>query len=181
MARETLGRRLRQLRLSKQCSISELSAASGIGKGTISELENGKRDARMETLFALTTALEAPLGAVLTREGEGSSTDMPVSGDSVHAVLLSAWTVNHEHIEVYRARLTPEVQSSSAHGVGVAETVTVLEGAVRVGPEGQVRELTRGESLHYPGDRPHSFSSVAGEASALLVMHYPHQQKEMDR
>ena len=62
---ETLGSQLRQLRLERDCSLSELARRSGVGKGTISELENDRRGARLSTLFALTTALEAPLSALL--------------------------------------------------------------------------------------------------------------------
>lgn len=170
MVQPDLGNRLRALRLSRQCSVAELARRSGIGKGTISELENGRRDARLETLFALTTALDAPLGAVLSPEG---TRDEPVSGASVHATLLTTWMLDGERVEVYRARLTPTAQSSAPHATGVEETVTVLRGAVLVGPRGQERELRTGESRRYPGDQPHHFSSLGENASALLVMHYP--------
>src|SRR5699024_3743242 len=140
-----------------------------------SELENGRRDARLETLFALTTALNAPLGTLLSPSDE----EDPVSGASVHATLIAHWTTDEERLEVYRARLTPDQQASAPHASGVMETVTVLSGTVRIGPAGHITDLEVGESLRYPGDRLHSFRSIGGEASVLLVMHYPIALKEV--
>jgi len=87
---QTTGERLRALRTERGMSLSELSRRSGVGKGTVSELENDRRGARLDTLFALTAALGAPLGAALP--DDQSAAPRPVVGDSVSAVLLDRWT-----------------------------------------------------------------------------------------
>ncbi len=126
---ETLGTRLRSLRASRGCSLSELSRRSGIGKGTISELENDRRGARLDTLFALTTALGAPLGALLPSSAPGggatAAPDGEVRGDAVAAVLLGRWDAGPHLVEVYRVTVTAAGQRSAPHGSGVEETVTV--------------------------------------------------------
>jgi transcriptional regulator with XRE-family HTH domain len=167
---DTLGARLRQLRRENGCSLSELSRRSGVGKGTISELENDRRGARLDTLFALTTALGAPLGALLP--DDGASGACPVQGDSVTATLLDRWPVERYLVEVYRAVLTGRQQESAAHAPGVQETVTVVRGRVRVGCAGDERELGEGESLRYRGDLPHRFASIGASADVVLLMHY---------
>ncbi|MGW2658875.1 helix-turn-helix domain-containing protein, partial [Streptomyces sp. NPDC001478] len=62
---EDVGRRLRALRRERELSLSELARRSGVGKGTLSELESGSRNPTLETLYALTTALGLPLSAAL--------------------------------------------------------------------------------------------------------------------
>lgn len=168
----TLGARLKLLRGEQGCSLSELSRRSGIGKGTISELENDRRGARLDTLFALTTALGVPLGALLPDTPGGASS--PIVGDSVTATLLTRWPAQRHLVEVYSATLTPRRQESAAHAAGVLETVTVVGGRVRVGCAGEERELGEGESLRYRGDLPHRFTSLGGGAEVVLLMHYPH-------
>lgn len=168
---QTLGSRLRGLRQARGCSLSELARRSGIGKGTISELENDRRGARLDTLFALTTALDAPLGALLPAEGEQGAA--PARGDSVAAVLLGRWPLEDELVEVYRATLAATRQDSSPHAAGVEETVTVVRGMARVGAAGDERELAAGESLRYRGDLPHRFQALGGPAQVVLLMHYP--------
>ena len=171
---ETLGSRLRSLRAARGCSLSELARRSGIGKGTISELENDRRGARLHTLFALTTALGAPLGALLSGVAAGPpATDGEVRGDAVAAVLLGRWDAGPGLVEVYRATVTAAEQHSAPHGPGVEETVTVVAGRVRVGPTGAQRALGAGESLRYRGDQPHHFTCLGPPAEVILLMHYP--------
>lgn len=167
----TTGERLRLLRAGRGVSLSELSRRSGVGKGTISELEHDRRGARLDTLFALTTALGAPLGVLMPdRDGVG---DQHVSGTSVTAILLDRWDVQRGLVEAYRATVTAERQESDAHAPGVEETVTVVQGRVLVGPAGVERELRAGESHRYAGDEPHRFAAVGGPAQVVLLMHYP--------
>jgi transcriptional regulator with XRE-family HTH domain len=173
-AGETLGTRLRRLRAERDCSLSELSRRSGVGKGTISELENDRRGARLDTLFALTTALGAPLGALMPDGAAATGTQ--VEGDSVTATLLGSWPMERYLVEVYRATLTERRQESAAHAPGVLETVTVVRGRVRAGCAGAERELAEGESLRYRGDLPHRFAAVGAPADVVLLMHYPGQE-----
>jgi len=168
---ETLGTRLKQLRVERGCSLSELSRLSGVGKGTISELENDRRGARLGTLFALSTAMGAPLGALMPDGGTWGTS--PVQGDSVTATLLARWPMEQYLVEVYRATLAEQQQESAAHAPGVMETVAVVRGRVRVGCAGDERELDEGESLRYRGDLPHRFVSLGGSADVVLLMHYP--------
>lgn len=173
-ADETLGTRLRRLRAERDCSLSELSRRSGIGKGTISELENDRRGARLDTLFALTTALGAPLGALMP--DDGSAAPAQVQGDSVTAALLGRWPIERFLVEVYRATLAERRQESAAHAAGVLETVTVVRGRVLAGSTGGERELGEGESLRYRGDVPHLFAALGAPADVVLLMHYPSQE-----
>jgi transcriptional regulator with XRE-family HTH domain len=168
---DSVGDQLRRLRTERGMSLSELARTSGVGKGTISELENGLRGARLDTLFALATALDAPLGALLPRRG-GADVG-PVTGDSVSAVLLDRWAVDGGLVEAYRATLTTERQESQAHAHGIEETVTVVRGRVLVGEVGSEQELGTGESLRYAGDASHRFAALDGDAEVVLLMHYP--------
>lgn len=167
---DSVGTRLRRLREERGMSLSELARVSGIGKGTISELENDRRGARLDTLFALTTALDAPLGALVSGSGADAQ---PVTGVSVSATLLGRWTVGATLVEAYRATLMPDRQESAAHAHGIEETVTVIRGRVRVGPRGGEQELCAGESLRYSGDVPHRFQALDDTADVILLMHYP--------
>lgn len=168
---KTTGERLRLLRTSHGVSLSELSRRSGVGKGTISELEHDLRGARLDTLFALTTALDAPLGALMP--DRDSADDPHVSGTSVTAALLDRWDLGPVSVEIYRATVTEEVQESVSHASGVQETVTVVQGRVLVGPTDGGLELGAGESHRYAADVPHRFTALGGPAQIVLLMHYP--------
>jgi quercetin dioxygenase-like cupin family protein len=124
-------------------------------------------------LFALTTALSAPLGALLS--DRGAADGQRIAGVSVTAVFLDRWRVGAALVEVYRATLAAHRQESHSHAVGVEETVTVVRGRVLIGPVDRERELGEGESLRYPGDVPHRFEALGDSAEIVLLMHYPDQ------
>ncbi len=173
---DSLAMRLRRARAERGLSLSELSRRSGIGKGTVSELENGLRGARLDTLFALSTALRIPLGALIPNHaGEAPRT---VSGASVTAIPLATWTSGTTMIEAYRATVTTQRQRSEPHHTGVEETVTVVAGRVRVGVDGDERDLAAGESLRYRGDAAHTFVALGADAEVILLMHYPSTEPE---
>lgn len=123
----------------------------------------------METLFALTDAMGAPLGALLP--ASASRPTAPVTGDVVEAVLLDRWQSEHQLVETYRATVGQNMQQSTPHAAGVEETVVVLHGTVEVGPDAQ--RLGPGQSLRYAGDHDHGFRAVGGDAEVLILMHYP--------
>lgn len=163
-----VGRRLRALRTEQGVSLSELARRSGLGKGTLSELETGRRNPTLETLFALTTALGEPLSAALA----------PAPDQAPHATgtAVDAWLVERlPGTEVLRLRVRPGAeQRSPAHAAGVTEQLLVVSGRLRLGPEDAPAELDAGQSATYAGDVPHVFAALGGrEVRAVLVMRYP--------
>src|SRR3954470_21910149 len=59
--RAALAGNLRRLRVAARVSLSELSRATGVGKATLSAIENGRGNPTVETLAALAAALGVPL------------------------------------------------------------------------------------------------------------------------
>lgn len=159
-----VGARLRALRVDRGLSLSELSRRSGVGKGTLSELESGRRNPTLDTLFALTSALRLPLSAALPA---GPAAPPDASGAAVHA-----WLVDQQPgLDVYRLRIDPGVvQSSDPHAPGVREQVLVVSGRLRLADGEQL--LSAGEILSYAGDLPHVWEALE-PVTALLVMSYP--------
>jgi len=76
-----VGGNRKRLRTASGLSLAALAAASGVAKGTISELERGRGNPTVETLFALAYALEATLADLVSdppqdkRRLSGRSTD----------------------------------------------------------------------------------------------------------
>lgn len=59
-----VGERLRAARRERGLSVGGLAEAAGIGKGSLSEVENGVRNPTLSTLYALAGALELPLSTL---------------------------------------------------------------------------------------------------------------------
>lgn len=169
---DNVGRALQQLRRDAGISLSELSRRSGVGKATLSELEAGRRNPTLETLYALTTALNVPLSAVLPPPDEHASAS--VSGNSVDAVLIARFRAATVTTEIYRMAIRPgPVQRSAAHTPGTLEHLVVLAGTAVVGGEGHERTVRPGRSYTWPADEPHTYAAKSSEpVDAVLVMTY---------
>ncbi|HEY9330391.1 MAG TPA: helix-turn-helix domain-containing protein [Streptomyces sp.] len=175
---EDVGRRLRTLRRERDLSLSELSRRSGVGKGTLSELESGTRNPTLETLYALTTALGLPLSAVLSdpppTAGRGPETPAGVSGSAVTAVLLERYEDGDAVTDVFRISIRAgAVQESEAHVPGTHESLMVLTGTAVVGPPDDTRAAGPGASAHWRADAPHVYGAPDGDVEGVLFVRSP--------
>ena len=167
---DQVGRRVRELRIERGLSLSELARRSGVGKATLSELESGRRNPTLETMYALTTALETPLSSILAGAAAGAA----ISGSAVDAVLAERFEDATATSEVYRVRIRAgTVQESAAHAPGTEEHMVVLAGTARLGDASSPRLVSAGEHAHWAADVPHLYGAPSGDVEAVLIVRYP--------
>lgn len=66
--RQSLGARLRTLREQAGLSQEKLASSAGLGRVTLSRIENGEQSPRFDTLEALSKALQQPLTSLMAGE-----------------------------------------------------------------------------------------------------------------
>ncbi|NBE51836.1 helix-turn-helix domain-containing protein [Streptomyces boluensis] len=173
---DEVGRRLKRLRQDGGLSLSELSRRSGVGKGTLSELEAGRRNPTLETLYALTTALGRPLSAVLDDPATGGTASGTggISGSAVTAVLLERYEDEAAATDVFRVTIAEgATQRSAAHVPYTTESLMVLSGTAVVGLPDAPQTAAPGGHAHWPADAPHFYSAPTGEVHGILFVRYP--------
>ncbi|MZD09231.1 helix-turn-helix domain-containing protein [Streptomyces sp. SID5785] len=173
---DEVGRRLRELRRADGLSLSELARRSGVGKGTLSELESGRRNPTLETLYALATALGRPLGAVLGDPPPGvvAGAGGGVSGSAVTAVLIERHEDARAATDVFRITIADgAVQESAAHVPRTTESLMVLSGTAVVGLPDAPQTAGPGGHAAWPADAPHLYSAPHGEVQGVLFVRYP--------
>ncbi|MFB7241365.1 transcriptional regulator [Streptomyces populi] len=165
-----VGSRVRELREARGMSLSELARRSRIGKGTLSELESGRRNPTLETLYALTTALKVPLSTAL----HGLESPAMISGSAVEAVLVERFEADASVTETYRVRIrSGATQESAAHSPGTTEHIIVHTGTACVGPLTDPVLIGPGAHGSWAADVPHLYQAQAEDVEALLVVRHP--------
>jgi transcriptional regulator with XRE-family HTH domain len=173
-----LAENIRRLRTERGLTAADLAARSGLGKATLSQIEAGNGNPRLETLEALALALgveltellaDADLGGVrIVRSHEGidvSSTSKPV------ARLVTTISMTAAVVEVYDLTIPAGYrQTSVSHGVGAEEHVFVLAGSVLIGPVEAPAEVFAADFASYPADRPHTWVGTGESAARVLVL-----------
>ena len=170
---------LRRERTRTGLSLTELARRAGIAKSTLSQLESGTGNPSVETLWALSVALDVPFSRLVEppvasveviRAGEGP-TVFSERSDYV-ATLLSSCPPNARR-DLYLISAEPgKPRESDPHMLGVVEHVVLSRGRALVGLTGEPVELEPGDYLRYPGDVPHVFRALeAGTRAVMLSEH----------
>jgi transcriptional regulator with XRE-family HTH domain len=181
-----VGERLRAARQEHGLSLGALAAAAHVGKGSLSEIENGARNPTLGTLYALAGALGVPL-ATLIADRPG----VRVASPGIEARLLDVsrdagpgggpggdpggGPGGGQTVEVYRLRLEPgSLHRSPAHGPGVVEHMLVTSGRARVGRLGEETEIGAGQAAQWASDAPHGYAALGADpVESVLVIRSP--------
>lgn len=161
-----VGERVRTVRRARGLSLTALAEAAAIGKGSLSELENGVRNPTLATLYALAAPLGVPLATLLDDAAGAVVTD-----DGVSVVLLETRRSESSVREVYALDLDPgAVRTSPAHGSGVVEHVLVTSGSLEAGRVGADAALAAGEHHTWTSDVEHVYRAGPRGAGAVLTI-----------
>lgn len=170
-----IGERIRRLRQERGVSLSALARDAGIGKATLSGIEDGSRgNPTIETLYAVAGRLAVPLAALLPEPGpaEGGAERQTVHGSAVSAALLETFVDGDTTTELYRLRIRPgATQQSPPHPAGTVEFLTVFSGTARVGPVEAPVLVPPGGHVSWVSDTPHVYATAGAEevVASLLI------------
>ncbi|AHD21449.1 MULTISPECIES: helix-turn-helix domain-containing protein [Rhodococcus] len=164
-----IGERVRTARAVRKFSLATLARLASVGKGSLSEIENGTRNPTLSTLYALARALEVPLSWLLA-DRVGAEVQSP----GITARLLDSTACDGVTIEVYILRLDPgPPHVSEEHGSGVVEHLVLTRGLARVGKVGDEVMLVAGEAATWIADSKHSYQALGDDvAEGVLVMRW---------
>ncbi|MGJ6963662.1 helix-turn-helix domain-containing protein [Streptosporangium sp. G11] len=177
-----IGRRIRRLREERGISLSALARGAGVGKATLSGLENGTRNPTLETLWAITAELGVPLAMAIGTPpveaaggGERAEVVPVVHGRASEGTLLQVFEDEEVTYELYRLVIRAgATQVSPAHHEGVTEHVTVFAGTLSAGPAGAPLRAGPGEHISWRSDVPHTYTVLGDrDVHASLLIRYP--------
>jgi len=173
---EAIAASLQRERRRTGLTLTELARRAGIAKSTLSQLESGTGNPSVETLWALSVALDVPFSRLVEpprprvqviRRGEGPSVP---SERADYAATLLASSPTHARRDIYLVTVQPGTpRRSDPHSPGVVEHVILSTGRARVGVAEEPVDLAPGDYASYPADVPHVFEALSPDTVAVLV------------
>jgi transcriptional regulator with XRE-family HTH domain len=165
-----VGERLRAARHARGLSVGALSEAAGVGKGSLSEIENGIRNPTLGTLYAVAGALGVPLATLIAGQP-----GVRLTSPGVEARLLDATRDGGQTVEVYRLRIESGAHHRSvAHGPGVVEHLLVTAGRALAGRLGEETVIGAGSAAQWISDVAHTYTALDdGPVESVLVIRSP--------
>lgn len=175
MAAEDIGERLRDARQRQGLSLRGLAKSLGVSPSLISQVETGKTQPSVSTLYAIVTELGVSLDDLLG-VGPGSERNAPVNRPSSpvqrasdNPVLEMENGVRWERLAVgdgaadallvtYEPGASSSVEGRLMRHSGV-EYACILEGELTLQLDFDTYVLGPGDSLHFDSVRPHLYSN----------------------
>lgn len=160
-------------------SQAELARRAGLSKASVSQLEAGRSNPTVETVWALAQALGRPFSDLTGELDLAPVTHTrPADGEWVPGEVITSRLLHRMDapgvVEVYDVRLEPgRVHRSDAHRRGLTEQLIVHAGHVRIGPTDGPVLAKAGDSVVFAADVPHLYEAPEGPARGVLLMHYP--------
>lgn len=173
-----LAENLRRLRRAAELTLDQLAARTGVSRAMISKVERGTSDPTATVLGKLAAGLDVSLSQLL-----GDSTprqprllaraDQVAFRDPVTGFGRRSLSPVFEDGALDFAFTTlPAGQSVSfaPHHRGVEEYIAVHEGALVVVVGEERFALETGDTLFYPGDRPHEYRNEGAGSVAFYIV-----------
>ncbi len=171
---------VRALRLDAGLTLAELAAAAGLGKSTLAQLESGKGNPSVETLWALGAALQVPFARLVEEQQPElrvvRARDVPpMRSDEAPGWVgrLLAASQRRGTFDLYAIDIEAgAARHAEPHHAGVVEHLVVVEGRLRVGPDTNPVELGAGDLVTFAADVPHVYEALE-TTHIVLLMSYP--------
>ena len=174
---QAIARNTRSLRADRQWSLDELASRSGVSKGMLVQIEQGRTNPSIGTLCRLADGLGVPLMQLVDASAT-SVVQVVAPGDAVRLWTgaegssgdLLVGTDRREHVELWRWHLAAgDHHASEGHLPGTREMLTVMAGRLTLDVGTERHEVARGGAVRFDADRPHAYRNE-GRAPLDLVL-----------
>ncbi|WP_280381083.1 helix-turn-helix domain-containing protein [Nocardia wallacei] len=154
-----VGPRLRMLRTRRGVTLTELAAATGISKSTLSRLESGQRRPSLELLLPIAHAHEVTVDDLVAlprfTDPRVQGTARRVAGRTILPLTRRPGAIQAYKITIPADEPPPEPKVHDGH-----EWLYVLSGRLRLLLGGHDLELGPGEAAEFDTRQPHWFGSA---------------------
>ena len=175
-SRPKVGVQIRRRRRERNRTLAEISEATGLNVGYLSQVENDKASPSLETLAALADALDVPIAWFLldqsvaprvVRAAERPRRRMPRGQGSMSQVDGGI----ARDVAIFEG-LMPAGSRTGFHAHPGDEHHVILSGQVRITQGSSVVEAGPGDYVLLDGTLPHDAESIGPEPTRLIIV-YP--------
>lgn len=168
-----LGRRIRKRRQLMSMTLQDLSNGCGVSVSYLSQIERDNAVPTLGTLAEIAAALDVSIDHFIATPRQSDSVTraetrpkFSISGTSIIYEQIGAEFPGHE-LTSFMLNVPPAYQSETVQHSG-EELIFVLEGEILQVVNGQQFLLRAGDSMHYLGQHPHSWSNPSEHRARLL-------------
>jgi transcriptional regulator with XRE-family HTH domain len=173
-----LARVLQSLRAERGWSLDQLAARSGVSKGVLVALEQGRSNPNLATLARIGDAFGVPVTRLVDVSDEPAvritgpqQARVLWRGDAGGTGTIIAATEPPWAVELWRWTLHPgERFGGDAHGPASKEMAWVESGTVTLTVAGRRHEVAAPRCARFPGGLPHSYANEGTDPAVITMI-----------
>jgi len=160
-----IGQNLKSIRKNQNLSLDEVAAATGVSKPMLGQIERGKSNPTVSTLWKIATGLKVPFSEFMKEPKLDyqvvSPADLePILECDTNMKIYTLFPYN-DNFEILYVDLEPGcVHASPRHPSEVEEYVFVMEGTLRIKIGKESLTLKKGEALKFKANVDHEYSNL---------------------
>jgi len=177
-----LGPSVRSVRKKRKLTLDQLSKLAGVSKAMLSQIEQDKVNPTVAVMIRIAAALQVPVADLLGEQRPHNVIRVIPHDDEQYNFRsdpsCSIRTLSplelEKSIEFYRFSMAGGGEmASEPHFPGTEEIVHLAKGRLEVSSGGEVVEVSRGDSVHYRADVPHTLRNVGkGMCEGYMIVRY---------
>ncbi|MBM7646773.1 transcriptional regulator with XRE-family HTH domain [Scopulibacillus daqui] len=176
---EIIANNLMKIRKSKGLSLDKVSELTGVSKAMLAQIEKGKSNPTVSTLWKIANGLQVSFSSFL-KEEKPKITKInieelsPVIDADGNYIVYTPFPYHPEKkFEIYLVKLNPGFTYTSAGHAG-EEYILIKHGELKVGLKGEEYRLKSGDALHFTPSGQHDYTNETEElASFFMLIYYP--------
>ncbi|MCK8059394.1 MULTISPECIES: helix-turn-helix domain-containing protein [unclassified Fusibacter] len=183
-----LGKRIKEMRVKKEMTLKNLSDATGLSTGFISQLERGLTTISVDSLQKLSDALEVNLNyffkTAVKREDvvlkRHQRSILSVENQFIYYQMSSDYTdklLFPRMIELLPQKELEKIDTFSHEG---EEFIYVVEGILTLVVDDELYELYPGETAHFNSARSHNWYNATNQLVKILAVSHPNRLAEQE-
>jgi transcriptional regulator with XRE-family HTH domain len=177
----SIGKNVHGLRKRVNLSLDALAALSGVSKAMLSQIEQGKVNPTIATLWKIAKGLSVDFNALIGVQDQEKlfyvqrcDSAIVINGnDKTYALKILTPPQMVEELEQYWVTFQPGgAMVSDGHFNGTEEIITVIQGSVDVTTGDKSATLNKGDSIRYHADVSHSIRDKTATGSEIHLTVY---------
>lgn len=175
----TIAANAKRIREQKKLTLDAAASATGVSRSMLAQIEKGEVNPTISVLWKIANGYKVSFSSLTENRGEAVSVirlaDMqPLKEDGDRYLNYPVFAFDEQKLfETYRIVIEAGgFLSAQPHLKGAVEYITVFAGCAEITVAGERYELSRGDSIRFGADVPHTYRNLGTETVEMSMLIY---------